>query len=219
MQSALSLSIPAHASDWATPPARPLPGRVAVTPDAAPARDAASLAMERYAGGDERAFDEVYALLAPRLHRLCVCLIGRGDADDLLQEVFLKMHRARGTFLRGGSVIAWSFAIARTSCVDRARRRRRRPEDSTEPDRLATGAEGPASCPESTTASRVLANLLEARLGALSESVRVAYVLVKVEGMSCAEAAEVLGTTSTAIKQRVHRATEELRAALARGGW
>ncbi|MET0342977.1 MAG: RNA polymerase sigma factor [Polyangiales bacterium] len=218
MQSALSLSIPARAPEWPVAPSRFRPSVVEAA-SATPTRDAASLAMERYAGGDERAFEEVYAQLAPRLHRLCVCLIGRGDADDLMQEVFMKMHRARGSFAVGGSVVAWSFAIARTSSVDRARRRRRRPEDTTEPERIESRAEAEASCPESTASRKVLAALLEARLASLTESVRAAYILVKVDGMSCAEAAEVLGTTSTAVKQRVHRATEELRAALARAGW
>ena len=94
-------------------------------------RNLAGEAMSRYAAGDDRAFDDVYTLLAPRLYRLCICLIGRSEADDLLQEVFLKMHRARASFVPGGSVIAWSFAIARTTSIDRMRHRGRRPEDAT----------------------------------------------------------------------------------------
>lgn len=182
-------------------------------------RARAADAMSRYAEGDERAFDEVYALLSPRLYRLCIFLIGRGEADDLLQEVFLKMHRARATFVPGGNVLAWSFAITRTTCIDRQRRKRRRPEDATERERLELHAASDISSPESASSGHALEQLLAARLDLLSESLRTAYVLVKIEGLSVAETAQVLGTTGSAVKQRVHRANEELKTALAKAGW
>jgi RNA polymerase sigma-70 factor (ECF subfamily) len=182
-------------------------------------RTRAGEAMSRYADGDDRAFDDVYAALAPRLYRLCICLIGRGEADDLLQEVFLKMHRARASFVPGGNVLAWSFAIARTTCIDRQRRKKRRPEDATERERLEQHATDATSSPESTSSGRALEQLLDHQLAALSESLRTAYVLVKIEGLSSAEAASVLGTSTSAVKQRVHRANEELKAALAHAGW
>jgi len=179
----------------------------------------ASSAMERYARGEDRAFDELYTLLSPRLFRLCIYLIGRGEAEELLQEVFLKMHRARESFVPGGSVVAWSFAIARTTCVDRMRRKKRRPENAMEQEQLEAHAASPTSCPESASTGRALESVLEARLQTLSESLRSAYVLVKIEGLSCAEAGELLGATSSAIKQRVHRATDELKAGLVEAGW
>ncbi|MET0342979.1 MAG: RNA polymerase sigma factor [Polyangiales bacterium] len=182
-------------------------------------RNLASQAMNRYAAGDDRAFDDVYALLAPRLYRLCICLIGRTDADDLLQEVFLKMHRARASFVPGGSVLAWSFAIARTTSIDRMRHRGRRPEDATSNERLEMHAGGGHSSPEASSFGRALEDVFEQKLAALSESLRSAYVLVKMEGMSCAEAGEVLGASTSAIKQRVHRASEELKAAASEAGW
>lgn len=182
-------------------------------------RNLASAAMNRYAAGDDRAFDDVYTLLAPRLYRLCICLIGRVDADDLLQEVFLKMHRARTTFVPGGSVIAWSFAIARTTSIDRMRHRGRRPEDATSHDRLELHAASGSNSPEASSFGRALEDVFERQLAALSESLRSAYVLVKMEGLSCAEAGEVLGASTSAVKQRVHRAGEELKAAAAEAGW
>lgn len=182
-------------------------------------RNLASEAMNRYAAGDDRAFDDVYTLLAPRLYRLCICLIGRTDADDLLQEVFLKMHRARASFVPGGSVLAWSFAIARTTSIDRMRHRGRRPEDATSSERLELHAGGGSTDPEASSFGRALEGVFEHKLAALSESLRSAYVLVKMEGLSCAEAGEVLGASTSAIKQRVHRASEELKAAAAEAGW
>ena len=66
---------------------------------------------------------------------------------------------------------------------------------------------------------RALEDVFERQLSTLSESLRAAYVLVKVEGMSCAEAGAVLGASTSAVKQRVHRASEQLKAAAAEAGW
>jgi RNA polymerase sigma-70 factor (ECF subfamily) len=194
---------------------------------AAPARRAgldeqtqrANLAMARYASGEERAFDDLYRLLAPRLYRLCIYLSGRNDAEELLQETFLKMHRARATFVPEGSVIAWSFAIARTTHVDRLRRRKRRPEAPIEQAQLETRAADRGSDPESASNQRALEVVLESELARLSETLRSAYVLVRIEGLSSSEAATVLGASTSAVKQRVHRAMEELKLGLAESGW
>jgi DNA-directed RNA polymerase specialized sigma24 family protein len=61
--------------------------------------------------------------------------------------------------------------------------------------------------------------VLEQQLAMLSESLRSAHVLVKLEGMSCADAGAVLGVSTSAIKQRVHRASEDLKTALTQSGW
>jgi RNA polymerase sigma-70 factor (ECF subfamily) len=179
----------------------------------------ATAAMERYARGEDAAFQELYRLLSPRLYRLCVYLGGRNDADELLQEVFLKLHRARASFAPGGSVVAWSYAIARTTHLDRVRRRIRRPEAPLEAAQLETWAAPDHSSPESLSSQRALEARFEIELGQLTETLRSAYVMVKLEGLGCAQAAEVLGVSINAVKQRVHRASEQLKAALAEHGW
>lgn len=179
----------------------------------------ASAAMARYASGERAAFAELYEQLAPRLHRLCRRLAGP-DADELLQEVFLKVHRARKTFTEGGSVTAWAFAIARTTCWDRRRYLGRRPEASVDPSQLERQPTlARAGCPESAFWARTLARLLDEELEQSTETLRAAYVLVKLEGLSCREAGELLGATDVAIKQRVHRASEALKPALTAAGW
>src|SRR5262245_63326335 len=83
---------------------------------------AGDAAMERYAAGDDAAFEALYDALADRLYAYVrrhvpdphVC-------DDLVQETFLRMHRARGTFMTGAAVLPWAFAIARRLVVDRVR--------------------------------------------------------------------------------------------------
>jgi RNA polymerase sigma-70 factor (ECF subfamily) len=167
--------------------------------------------MLRYANGDDAAFRELYGLLAPRLYRLCRCL-SAADAGELFQEVFLKIHRARATFVDSGSVFAWSAAIARKTHVDLMRYRARRPESALPSNQLELGPPHGALSPESPLLRRELEREVERELGLLSDNLRVAYDLVKIRGQSYADASAKLGAPIDAIKQRVHRASEEIRA-------
>jgi RNA polymerase sigma-70 factor (ECF subfamily) len=192
-------------------------------PRARPALDdpraRANAAMTRYASGDDSAFRALYTLLSPQLFRLCIHLVGRVDAEELLQEVFLKMHRARASFTPGASVSAWCYTIARTSCVDRVRRKQRRPESAMEREQLEAQVDLGASCPESVSAGRALEDVLHTRLAGLSDTLRSAYMLVKIDGLSCAQAADVLGTSASAVKQRIHRVSDELKLGMVEAGW
>jgi RNA polymerase sigma-70 factor (ECF subfamily) len=177
--------------------------------------------MRRYAGGDEAAFDELYAALSPRLYSFCVRLAGRnGDAEDLFQDAFLKLHRSRATYVSGASVLHWAFAIVRSTHLDRLRKRTRRPEKLVASTDEVLGAifESVGS-PESDLHAETLARIVEQELQRMSERNRSAYILLKIEGLSAVEAAAVLGTTGDAVKQRAFRAYEALREALSRAGW
>src|SRR5262245_32475927 len=86
--------------------------------------DASALdrAMSRYADGDDRAFSELFTALAPRLQAFLRRLSGSDElAADLVQETFLRMHRARGSFAKNGAVLPWAYAIARNCYVSHAR--------------------------------------------------------------------------------------------------
>ena len=186
-------------------------------------RSALDTAMERYARGDDRAFDEVYRMLAPRLYGFCVRLTRRRtEADDLFQEACLKLHRSRATYTPSGAVLYWAFAIARSVHLDRLRYRKRRPEGVTETEgeeRTFSTAEAPrGDSPEAQARARELMTVVDQTLAALPENQRTAYVLLREEGMSVADAADVLGATPTAVKLRAHRAYEAVREALRRKG-
>jgi RNA polymerase sigma-70 factor, ECF subfamily len=179
--------------------------------------------MDRYGRGEDEVFDHLYRLMAPRLYRFCLRLTGRGgDADDCFQETMLRLHRARATYLTGGDPLAWAFAIARSLHIDRLRYRRRRPEevgqasDAAAEDRLRADDR---YSPELAMRARDLQAFVTAELGRMSERNRVAYVLIREEGLSAGDAAAVLGTTADAVRQRAHRAHAQLRSALGAAGW
>jgi RNA polymerase sigma-70 factor (ECF subfamily) len=178
-------------------------------------------AMSRYAQGEGSAFAVVYDEVAPRLERFLRRHVReKTAAEDIIQQTFLQMHHARGTFIIGAEVMPWAFAIARRLMIDSGRKLRR--EDSFEMDgddvaaRIAAASGGGgavASGEDMLRAEEARARLAAAFVG-LSEPQRSAFELVKTEGLSHAEAASILGTTVTGIKLRVHRAYLALRSAL-----
>src|SRR4051812_46303791 len=97
--------------------------------------------MAAYAAGDARAFDRLFARLAPRVHRFFLRSFGKEHvADDLLQATFMKLHRARAQYRKDLKVAAWVFAIAARVRLDELRKRLRLPEDADE-DALARADE------------------------------------------------------------------------------
>src|SRR5262245_64207919 len=188
---------------------------VAVVPDLDLGR--ADAAMERYAKGDEAAFGELYDAISPRL--LGFWHKARRDAfaaEDLMQQTLVHMHRARGSFISGAPVLPWAFAIARRLMTDRARRRRVEQrlfsETPADDDRMAHEPTGTTETAEEVLHARRLAQSLQQRMDALPELQRTAYRLLQQEGLSLKKAAEVLGTSVTAVKLRAHRAYTALRA-------
>ncbi len=168
-------------------------------------------AMERYARGDTRAFGTLYDALAPRLHGVLMRRVrDRALVDDLLQKTFLQIHRARGAFVPGAAVFPWAFTIA-SRLLSNEVRGKRRGVQAVYDEAAMFSAVAPEAAPDRWVEAGELARALEAGLAQLSEAVREAFVLLKIDGLTLAEAAEVLGVTETAVKLRAHRAYEALR--------
>lgn len=180
-----------------------------------PRTTAGDAAMERYAAGDDAAFEALYDALAGRLYAyLRRHVPDPHGCDDLVQETFLRMHRARGTFMTGAAVLPWAFAIARRLVVDRGRRDRRAPSGLDDVDPEPVNPVGATDRPEQVAEAREVARRLAQALSRLPASQRSAFELLKQDGLTLAEAAAVLGVTVTAVKLRAHRAYESIRAAL-----
>jgi len=170
--------------------------------------------MARYAGGDARAFDELYAAIAPRLlGYLTGLLTVRAAAEDALQQTFIRVHESRGAYVRGADPRPWIFTIGHRVALDELRRRkrariRRASEDERPPEPVADLDGTPAGSVEQPD-ERMEVTL--AALAQLPELQRSALILTKLEGRSTAEAAQITGTTAGAIKLRAHRAYVTLR--------
>jgi RNA polymerase sigma-70 factor (ECF subfamily) len=170
-------------------------------------------AMADYAAGDGRAFDQVYAFIAPRLTSyLRRRMRDQARVPDLVQQTFLNMHRARRTFIAGAEVLPWAFAIARRQLVDAYRAAER--EELPARDAAESAALTCAPAGDELLAAKEAARRFERALAGLSRPQRDAFELVKGDGLSLVEAAAALGTTVTGVKLRTHRAYAALREAL-----
>jgi len=173
-------------------------------------------AMERYASGNEAAFAELYDLIAPRLYGYLLRKTrNQTAAEDLLQQTMLRIHCARGRFIRGAQVMPWAISIARRLVIDGVRRAKFEcPVESDEHLEQQWALEAIDCLADEALHSKEVAQMVSQVLARLPETQRTAFELVKHDGLSHAEAAQVLGTTVTAIKLRAHRTYDVLRAAL-----
>jgi RNA polymerase sigma-70 factor (ECF subfamily) len=175
------------------------------------------LAMGRYAEGDDGAFAEVFRGLFPRVRAFLLRLSGRADiAEDLAQETFLRLHRARGSFAPGRGVVPWAYAIARNCYIDYARAKPKLHRSATALEDLELDA-GPGASAEEAMLAKRSAEVVERTLAAMTVARREAFVLLRYEGLSVAAAAEILGISEGAVKLRAFQAYELLRAALGTG--
>jgi RNA polymerase sigma-70 factor (ECF subfamily) len=173
--------------------------------------------MDCCARGDEAAFDELYRSAAPRVRAFLMRMCGDLSlADDLVQDSFLRISLARGTFAAGAPALPWILAIARNSFRDYLRRdhvRRAHLEGAMVPPHVETGSSSHHST-EGAMAARELLGVVEGVLLKLPVRQREAFVLLRFEGVNLDEAAQILGATQGAVKILVHRALVSVRAAI-----
>jgi RNA polymerase sigma-70 factor, ECF subfamily len=185
--------------------------------------EGANALMERYSTGDGAAFGELYEVIGPQLLGFLRRAVPDGlVAEDLLQETLLQIHRARGSFTPGAPVMPWAFAIARRLMIDGARRRRTElaifRDLRADDDRTAVDGRAGAACADDALHARRVLQCVQQRLESLPRAQRIAYHLVKQEGLSLRNAAQVLGTSVNAVKLRTHRVYEALRRVLREQG-
>jgi RNA polymerase sigma-70 factor (ECF subfamily) len=128
----------------------------------------------------------------------------RADADDLLQETWLRIHKARHTYRSGQPVLPWFYAIARNIRVDHFRKASR---STSREQPLDESPEVQAA--QTPKSSQIPA--LEILLAPLPESQREVIAMLKVEGMSLEEVARATSSSVGSVKQKAHRGYEKLR--------
>lgn len=170
--------------------------------------------MARYQDGDASAFRELYVQVAPRLLGYLMKMArSKALAEDLLQQTFLKVHRARGAYVRGADPLPWIYAIAHRTFIDDARKTKRAVVRVAEDDvpEIAAGIDGASVTRRDERVDPDLARTALDALAELPAQQREAVVLTKLDGKSVAEAAEIAGTSVGAMKVRAHRGYEALR--------
>jgi RNA polymerase sigma-70 factor (ECF subfamily) len=172
--------------------------------------------MLAWQGGDERAFDRLVEAYSERLFALFTRFLGPSpEREDLVQETFLRVLRARDGYQPTARFSTWLYRIAFNLAVNRTQRSR--PEASLDEGPVGEAWSRDADAPEPSAGLEredVVRAVREA-IGSLPDTQRMALVLARYEELSFVEIAEVMGSSEKAIKSLVHRARENLRARLA----
>jgi RNA polymerase sigma-70 factor, ECF subfamily len=174
--------------------------------------------------GSAIAFEELVSRYQARLMRVFRHLVGgREQAEDLTQEVFLRVYRARESYTPGAKFATWLYTIANNAAANVLRGRSRRPEILLQPrdsgplgahpfDNLLQASSG--QMPARQLDKAEMREIVQIAMQSLGERQRMAVLLSKFESMSYAEIATVMDLSPQAVKSLLSRARENLREVL-----
>ena len=175
--------------------------------------------MERAKRGDKAAFGKLIRMHQRRIYACTIHMLGDpGEAEDAVQETFLRAWRAIERFDGRAELSTWLYRIGINVSLNTLRRRRRVEAsdiaDPRVPEPVADPTQG-GSDPAQTIEARELYGRLAQAMDALSPSLRATVVLVLLEGMPQKAASAVLGCSEGTVAWWVHEVTRRLRDALA----
>lgn len=179
--------------------------------------------MLRVRDDEPGAFEELVSRFQHRLVGVMNHLLGNADeAEDLAQEVFLRVYRSRKRYRPRSKFSTWLFTIANNLALNALRSRQRKPvvplraneSGPLGPRPQEQMVHDPRTGPMQKVQKLELSEQVRGALDGLNERQRVAVILNKFEDMGYAEIAEVMGLTTKAVKSLLSRARENLRAAL-----
>jgi RNA polymerase sigma-70 factor, ECF subfamily len=167
----------------------------------------------------ELEFDEIYAAFQPKILRYLAGLVGEHEAEDLTQEVFVKVNRALRDFRGESKLSTWLYRVATNTALDKLRSPSFRQSES--PDLIDTD-ETPIDDRNTWTGEKTppveqqiyreeMNECIREYIGRLPESYRTVLVLSEMEELSNNEIAEILGASLETVKIRLHRARTKLR--------
>jgi RNA polymerase sigma-70 factor (ECF subfamily) len=157
--------------------------------------------------GDLRAYERLYKMHGARMKNLARNVLGSPvDAEDAVQETFLKVQRSIASFRGQSSFVTWTYRILINTCYD-ARRSRLRKKEIANDD----SEETPRMEPRAPEAHPSLRMALERALATLTKHQRDVFLLYEVEGFRHAEIAGMLEITETASKNTLFQAKRNLR--------
>ena len=201
-----------HANVVDTPPMPQMPAR--------PDTDADLVA--RLQRGDESAFEAIVRAHSGRLLSVARRFLGNNeDAQDAVQDAFIRAFKAIHTFEARAQLHTWLHRILVNTALMKLRERRRRPTESIDdllPSYSADGHQAVASrdWSDAVLERKETAGIVRQAIARLPDQYREVLVLRDIEEKDTAEAAEILGTTSNVVKVRLHRARQALRTLLDR---
>ena len=168
--------------------------------------------IQRAAEGDQAAWDTIVNTYWRKVFNVAYRFVGSYDeAEDLTQDIFLKVFRSLGTFDRRANFQTWLISVSRNFCIDRYRSGRRdRRVFAREIDASTVQAEAPGLSADARVEQQDRIALLREALKALSPTLRAAVLLRDIHELSYQEIAEQLGIAEGTVKSRINRGRAEL---------
>jgi RNA polymerase sigma-70 factor (ECF subfamily) len=168
-------------------------------------------------------FNDVYSQFHEKLNRYLERMVGKNDAEDLTQEVFLRIDKALPDFQGRSSLSTWVYRIATNAALDRMKSRSYREdretialeERSREPENR--GVEEGSLSAERKAIRKEMNECLQKFVDRLPTDYRVVIVLSEMKDLRNQQVADILGISLDAVKIRLHRARARLKAALETG--
>jgi RNA polymerase sigma-70 factor (ECF subfamily) len=168
------------------------------------------LAFQR---GDENAFTVLFERYSVRVANTAYRFLNDKDAaQDVAQEVFVKIYTSPKTYRPDAAFSTWLYRITANACIDALRRRKRLA--AILPEETAQSALDPAASPADQVEARELERAVRTALASLPEKQRIAVVLQRYEGLSYEQIAEILRLSRSAVESLLFRAKLTLRARL-----
>ena len=173
--------------------------------------------ISRAAGGDPSAFQALVERHRSMVYRVAYQFAGNHhDAEDIAQDVFIKVYRSLDRFRQDAQLTSWMYRIVMNACIDHRRRQRSAIAapfgDDAEQRMLNTPEETPG--PEDRAYAGELGQVLESEIGRLPSGQRVVFVMRHHQGMKLCEIADALGLAEGTVKRQLHAAVHRLRQAL-----
>jgi RNA polymerase sigma-70 factor, ECF subfamily len=171
--------------------------------------------LGRLRAGDPGAFEALVRTYQHRVFGIALRMLGRpADAEEVAQEVFLRVYRGIGDFRGDAKLSTWLYTIASRLCLNRlgSSQGRLLRDGDTALASVASGGPDPAGAAERAE----LAAALERSIADLPEERRIVLVLRDVEGLAYEEIARVLGLEPGTVRSRLHRARLDLKSKLER---
>jgi RNA polymerase sigma-70 factor (ECF subfamily) len=181
------------------------------------ARQFPSEFVDRLIAGDGQAFNELVDQTSAGIYGLGLRMLGNAqDAEDMLQETFLKAHNALRGFEKRSSLYTWLYRIATNEALMMLRRRKSEFHFDSEPvtqEEAENGEEVVDWCclPEKEFISEETRSELTRAAAKLSNALRMVFLLRDVRGFSTRETAEILQVNEEVVKTRLVRARVKLR--------
>jgi RNA polymerase sigma-70 factor (ECF subfamily) len=174
--------------------------------------------VERLSRGDVSAFEALYDRYAREVFVLAVHLVGRNDADEIVQEVFLRLWQRAGQFDPSrGSFAAWFMTIARHRVFDELKRRRNAVVVAEAVDDLLESIPDPGASLDERASLAERRRAVLAAVRQLPDEQRRALVLAYFGGLSQSAIADSLDVPLGTVKKRLRLAVDKLRASLSGG--